>query len=260
MTKRIVEMNLRILQAVMKQPSSISLHPVVLFGALLGIVRDNRLLEWNNDVELGVADINWNEESIQDLISGLRAEGYLVNYYRLCRAISIRGKDNVGEVHINYFQTNKENIQRPLEPSHRKYTNPVSFYLYLLALLLSSDLDPKNTNVLKAVFLRINRLLSYKVRQFVCSNLMACSTNLTSCKGIFIFPFKLNNTKQISFHGITINIPVDEVEVVRKIYGCDWKIPKKDWSYYNPKNYNETSITKINQKWQYDNLFKTPEM
>ena len=72
MTKRIVEMNLRILQAVMKQPSSISLHPVILFGALLGIVRDNRLLEWNNDVELGVADINWNEESIQDLISGLK--------------------------------------------------------------------------------------------------------------------------------------------------------------------------------------------
>ena len=109
-----IRINLQILAAIMERPSSSSLQPVVLFGALLGIIRENDLLKWNNDIELGVAESNWNETEIQLLISDLRAAGYIVTYYRLCKAISIRGPDGVGEVHINYFQNHTDGMVRPL--------------------------------------------------------------------------------------------------------------------------------------------------
>ena len=47
--------NLKILQDVMGICNDqCNIKPVVLFGTLLGIIRDKDLIQWNNDIELGV--------------------------------------------------------------------------------------------------------------------------------------------------------------------------------------------------------------
>ena len=81
-----------------------NIKPVVLFGTLLGIIRDKDLIQWNNDIELGVHHENWQETEIIKLFNNLRRIGYIVTYYRLIKAIFIRTIDGSGEVHINYFK------------------------------------------------------------------------------------------------------------------------------------------------------------
>ena len=246
--------NIEALRSLMNDcPASIDLKPVVLFGALLGIVRDSDLISWNNDIELGVHEDNWKESIIDEVCLKMRSNGYIVNYYSLNKAISIRDKNGHGELHINRFVERNNMICRPLEPSDLRYANFFSFYLYFCALLLTADLDINSLKLTKRVFYSINKILSNRVRQIFALIILKIALMFTTCKGIFLFPFNIQNTKPHKFHNVIINIPIEPEKVIQSIYGDNWRIPKRGWSYYDPKNANITKIMKLNERWDYKN-------
>lgn len=246
--------NIYILSEVMAVCETLcKLNPVVLFGTLLGIVRDGDLIEWNNDIELGVLSSDWNEDEISILCSELRQLGLIITYYRLNRAISIRTRDRAGEVHINYFGKLDGQCCRAIEPSDLRFANIFSFVVYCFANMLSADLDPQDGKKLKFLFLYLNYLIPYKIRKKVSLFLIKTSLWFTTCKGVYVFPFTLNCIEKINFHGFQVNVPSNPEKVVKEIYGAEWSIPKRGWSYYDPKNADETKIKKAKAVWEYAN-------
>ena len=64
------------------------------WGALLGLVRENRLLPWNNDVELMViAEENYHRRAL-NLAKILERMGYHSTYYKDMSVLSIRSLDS----------------------------------------------------------------------------------------------------------------------------------------------------------------------
>ena len=231
--------NIEILKSLMENCSvTDELYPVVLFGSLLGIVRNNDLLSWNNDIELGIHEDNWDEQKIHELCLQLRKQGYIVNYYKLTKAVSIRSVCGKGEVHINFFKKFQEIIIRPIEPSDLRFTNIFSYYLYFLAILCSSDLDSNNNSSIKKIFYYLNKILNYNIRKYFSYFILKITIFITSCKGTYLFPFSIKKIIKYKFYDFFIYIPFDAKYVVKKTYGDEWNIPKKSWSYYDQKEYS----------------------
>ena len=247
-----IKNNLLLLSDLMEVCTKLSnIRPVILFGSLLGIIRDGDLISWNNDIELGVSQFDWNEVELEKVCNEMRLKGYLVNYYMLNKAISIRSNNNIGEVHINYFKELNGYCYRPLEPSDQRFANPISFLVYWLAMLLNSDLDNNNQINIKSFFYRFNLLIPKKIRLFLSYIFINLSLSLTECRGTYRFPFQLKELTPTDLHGIKIYIPKNSKLVVREIYGEDWHIPKEGWSYYDPENVNVTKVKKLTDKWDY---------
>ena len=66
------------------------LNPWICYGALLGMVREGRLLPWNNDVELGLFCNKLSFTIIKLLLSDLSSAGFLSTYYSTSRSFSFR--------------------------------------------------------------------------------------------------------------------------------------------------------------------------
>lgn len=255
MENKKINYNLLILSDLMNVCEKISeIRPVVLFGSLLGIIRDGDLISWNNDIELGVSQFEWNETEIEKVCNRMRSKGYIVNYYRLNKAISIRTNNNFGEVHINYFKELNGYCYRPLEPSNLKFTNLFSFVFYFTAILLSADLDKRNNHNIKKLFYYMNCVIPEKVRKIISRYIINTSLFFTSRKGTYEFPFQLYELKDSDLHGIKIFIPRKSKLVVQDIYGKEWRTPIVDWSYYDPKNAHLTKVKKLIDKWDYKYL------
>jgi hypothetical protein len=92
------------------------LHDVdlfLMFGALLGMIRENRLLPWNNDAELGCmysSDIFLKFKLIVDDMNKL---GYAAYYYSSNGSIVIRCENVI--VNINCFWLDDDHVVRPHE-------------------------------------------------------------------------------------------------------------------------------------------------
>ena len=54
----------------------------------------------------------------------------------------------------------------------------------------------------------------------------------------------------IKFYGGEVLIPKYSEGLLECIYGKDWKY-RKNWSFYDKKNKNDTGIIFINERWDY---------
>ena len=107
------------------------------YGALLGLVREDRLLPWNNDVELGC----WYEDDINEkllhVVDELNTKKYHACYYQTCGAISIR-RAGVNIV-INCFWCDGKYAVRPHEsPSQPGYAPFLSQVAYWSAVFMAT--------------------------------------------------------------------------------------------------------------------------
>ena len=107
------------------------------YGALLGVVRENRLLPWNNDAQLCC----WYETNIsykfKRITEELNKMGYHAIYYSTIGAISIRQKGVA--VHITCYWQDGEYAVRPHEsPSDFGYAPYTAIIFYWLATLMGA--------------------------------------------------------------------------------------------------------------------------
>lgn len=245
--------NLSVLRKLMVSYEEVSaLKPVILFGSLLGIVRDGDLISWNNDIELGIHKDLWDEKKLSSLIDKLRTDGFVVNYYKIIKAVSIRTPNRDGEVHLNYFANANGLSARPLEPSSPLHANLVSYCLYAISICLSGDLDLRSSSILKKFFYRLNLILPNAFRYRLSLIAMHSALFFTKRRGIYLFPFTLTKPEEFDFHEFRVYLPQNARSVVAAIYGKDWQVPKVGWSFYDQKNSEETEVRLLPKKWAYD--------
>ena len=131
------------------------------WGALLGLVREKRLLPWNNDVELMViAEKNYHLKALS-LIERLKYSNYHCTYYRDISALSIRSLiDNVN-VNINFTKEGNQYLYRPHESAdgNNKDIPKIARIFWKIAIIFNSDCS---LNI--KVFLKLS--LKYKFKYF----------------------------------------------------------------------------------------------
>ena len=106
------------------------------YGALLGMVREGRLLPWNNDVELGCWAHDTSKDKIKAIADHLNSAGYTCFYYSSFGTFSIKKGDRV-DININLYWIIDEFAVRPHETACKyQGNNFLASLFYWLAVFI----------------------------------------------------------------------------------------------------------------------------
>ena len=231
------------------------------WGALLGIVREKRLLPWNNDVELMViAEKNYHQKAMS-LAKRLNLKNYHCIYYRDISSLSIRSLTEGVVVNINFAKEGNEDIFRPHETADGNFKDSpkIAQIFWKIAIIFNSYCF-LNLKVFKKLSLKykskyffiflispIPLFIKIKLSKFFhsISTIFGGKSKVTTYPKNIILPLK-----NIDFYGREELAPNAPEKFLSYIYGKDWLTPKENWSFYSKENKKIS-----NMKYKNINLF-----
>ncbi len=238
------------------------------YGALLGMVREKRLLPWNNDAELGFHfEENYHKKIIK-IADELSLLGYNVYFYSTIGCLSVKKIGVV--VNLNCFWKEKEFLVRPHEECVKwfsikkwSFSHYIAHYSYWLARSMSIHTQKisiqkiKNSTrseIVKNILITINRVIPKKIRTLL-HNIFVSIAKKAGAKftKTAIPSHYFDEFEKINLLGEEIIVPKKKEQLLEYIYGKNWKIPKENWSFYDNKNKKESNIKYINESWDYKN-------
>ncbi len=233
------------------------------YGALLGMVREKRLLPWNNDAELGC----WYEPEIKkkfrQMADELNSRGYHAYFYSTVGALGVRKKGV--NVNLNCFWREGEYAVRPHEtasepgysslPSHLAYWVGVSLGAYPSGIAGASRKFLSNRELAKSATISLLRILPLPIRLrlvpvfYGLSRTFGGKFQKTGIPAEYFEEFSL-----FDFYGGKVRIPANPDRLLQFIYGEGWRVPKDAWSFYAEGNKRESGIVFIDEMWDYGRM------
>lgn len=231
------------------------------YGALLGMVRENRLLPWNNDAELGCWHTIGIENKFKLIVKELISKGYNASYYSTIGTLSVK-HDGV-DLNINCFWKEGDNAVRPHESpsitgspiSLKKIYYFIGLYMGVYQYKLSSSiaLSHSRKHIYKAFIFSSIGFLPKKTRKRLTSYFYKLSKKKGGEFQKTAIPIKyFHSFITINFYGGIVFIPENPKSLLKFLYGENWNTPKDQWSFYKDENKSETSIKFIDEAWSYE--------
>jgi len=227
------------------------------YGALLGMVREGRLLPWNNDVELAC----WHSENTRDqfieLVDKLNSKGYRAYFYSSIGAVAVH-KLGV-QINLNCFWKDGKFAYRPHETAGQAKhgDNLMTRTIWWLSILsaaypsglrINGNFPESKNDWVKSIFVSGLRLFPSRLRRLVTVNFLGLSNYFGGHSGRTIYPVDLfESLEYTSFYGGRALIPVKKEELLSYLYGAEWRIPKDDWSFYVAENKEITGVQFVNK-------------
>ncbi len=196
-------------------------------GTLLGIQRENNLIEWDYDIDFCV----WNDKVDKNqIINLMEKEGfkYLDMKFGMEMAHLSFVKKTGRRVDVNCYREGKNSKGEKI--AYTKWGIPNGVVLrFLDAVAHSESYNSRFKTIIKsliffkpiAVFLR-----NFLIRKKLFYRRVGYQQPL----------YLLGNFKDINFHNLNITIPVQVEKYLEYMYGIDWKIPQKKFSWWKVKN------------------------
>ena len=191
-------------------------------GTLLGIIRDNKLIEWDHDIDIAVWADTVKKEYITNLIS--KANFKLRQGFMVKDDIISFDKDGGRIVDINFYNKIKSETNQK-EMAYVYWFVPKNILMKLIdAISISDKYNGKFKRLIK--FFGFMQKLMFKLKKSLINN------NFFYKEAGYTEPLELvQNIKKIKFHGLEIKVPLQAEKYLEYIYGSDWKTPKKNYSW-----------------------------
>ena len=203
----------------------------VCHGTLLGIIRDNRLISWDSDIDFAVWEDEYSKEDIlkiflsddrfkrEIILEEINSLHFLINEKRVDINFYTRDNDKAyikwttlpeGLFYKSYdfvlkFFANEKSLRKTIKSSNGKLIEFVKL-LIIIPLIFFRIFLPKffKTKLIKDFYKKLDTIG-------------------------YSFPIDLMKFKAIKFLGIEIIVPVEPEDVLKYTYGDDWKTPKQNY-------------------------------
>lgn len=228
-------------------------------GTLLGIVRNNKFIPWDNDIDLAMLRSDY-EKFIQYADNELQYPYYLQTAYKdkgyYSGLIKIRKSDTTAilksQLHSKTYNQGIFLDIFPLDKTiNNKFLSKIQLkFLFFVKKQLQLKERKKLNLVTKSKLLKIFLIITYPITLFSTQKSLyrlfeniGKLGNLTNSNNVDkvlfrgyhnsnklkLIPLKCyNSSKIVKFEDTMISIPEDSDSVLRTIYGNDYMIPKKE--------------------------------
>jgi len=197
-------------------------------GSLLGIKRENKLIEWDHDIDLCIWDKDNKREKVMQILeeNGFKYRSDL-GFGKKFDQMSF---DKAGgrRVDINFYLQGETKSGEKIAFIKWGYVD--NFFMKILNAISNSEnyksrlsFIIKKLKFLQPASLKFKKLLIKK--------------NLFYKFAGYQQPMSLLNDFEIlDFHGIKINIPAQSEKYLEYIYGSNWRTPIKKFNWWKTKN------------------------
>lgn len=209
----------------------------VCHGTLLGIIRDGKILSWDHDVDFAVWEDEYSKKDIIKIFSKddrFQREDVLERMNSL--HFSIRDSKNK-RLDINFYSRDKSKAYiKWAMLSDGLLPKIYNFSLNLIASNIRLRKIIKSNNGKIMEFTKLLIALPFFLIRFILPKSFKKVLNQESFKKHdlvgYSFPIELMKNRKIKFLDVDIVVPVESEEVLKYTYGENWKIPKKNYTWY----------------------------
>lgn len=196
------------------------------FGALLGAVRDGRIMEWDKDIDLGVTCDNW--QKIVSTIPEFVRRGFWVHHDSsgvFFMKVLFLVKPGCCIELMGYQAQGEYALHLGLKP-----TNPISDFLCKLFVVTITQGWARCNRKLQ-VAVKLYSLLPSRLRKPLPMAMGRMYRGTGSVMYEWVIPRQyFEQLGIIEFYGMTFNIPSQVEDYLKCHYGDDWKTPKREWN------------------------------
>lgn len=246
------------------------------YGALLGMIREGKLLYWNNDIEVCCWAEKDTAQKIIKITDTLLSMGYTCFYYKSVGTLNIKNGDLI-DININIVWKYKSYVIRPHETASEFKNSPkkimASLFYWLARFIFiypikfqkksphissrnqKTSLKRRIKDFVKRKYALIFSYFPHKVRLYCFNKLLILSEFFGGKFILSAIPISyFENFKTINFYEFYMNVPEKPEKLLKFIYGDDWKIPKEEWSFYDEKNKSHSKMIYIDRKFDYNQI------
>ena len=206
----------------------------VCHGTLLGIIRDNKLLSWDSDIDFAVWE---DEQSKEDVLKIFLSDNRFKREIIIEEINSLHFSINDKRVDINFYTRDKEK-------AYIKWTAlPEGFFFKLYDFVLKFLAKEKNfKKTIKSSngkLIELGKLLiiiplfffRLLLPKYFKNKLIKDFYKKLDTVG-YSFPIEYMKFKVIKFLETDIIVPVEPEDVLKYTYGNDWKTPKQNYVWH----------------------------
>jgi hypothetical protein len=200
-------------------------------GTLLGIIRENRLLPWDHDMDFAVWDFEVSKDEVIDIFVSNGYKQELI--FGDIDCLHFYGKNK--KIDISFYKV-KNNIA-----SIKWIAPPRSFLIkvYLYCIQIIWERSSKNIELSKGIIKKTIQIVLIKLiltLKYFFSDATKNFLYKNSIKYMYYtgysYPSDLMVFRSIKYNECLIQVPIDSEKCLELTYGNDWKKPKEKYIWY----------------------------